>query len=53
MGNIIDVNEVLTVNKYNKVNEKYDNSGIIVTKNLTLNKEYIFQLGYIEGVQYE
>jgi len=53
MGNIIDVNEVLTVNKYNKVNEKYDNSGIIATKNLTLNKEYIFQLGYIEGVQYE
>lgn len=53
VGNIIDINDTITVGKFNKVQEKYNGSDIIITKNLILNKEYVFQLGYIEGGQHE
>lgn len=47
--NINSTNNTLTVNKYNKITEKYNNSDIIITTDLTLNKSTIFQIGTIEG----
>ncbi|MCI8671813.1 MAG: hypothetical protein HFI36_07320 [Bacilli bacterium] len=45
---IIDTTDTLTVNIYNKINEKYNNSDIIITKDLKLNKSIIFHIGTLE-----
>lgn len=49
-ANITDTNNTITINKYNKVEEKYNNSEIIITTNLILYSETTFHIGRIEGV---
>jgi len=47
--NIVDTNNTITINKYNKVESKYNNSDIIITTDLILNSETTFHIGRIEG----
>lgn len=47
--NIADTNNTITINKYNKVESKYNNSDIIITTDLILNSETTFHIGRIEG----
>lgn len=49
-GTIKDNNETIIVHKYNKIDEKYNNSDIIITKDLTINKTITFHLGNIERI---
>lgn len=48
-SNIIDTNEQIIVHNYNKINEKYNNSDIIITKELKENKKSIFHIGELKG----
>lgn len=48
-GNIVDTNETFTLNKYNKIDENYQNSDIIVTTDLILINQIVFHIATIEG----
>jgi len=48
-SNIIKTNNTIIVNKYQKQEEKYNNSDIIITKDLILNSTTTFNIGNIEG----
>lgn len=48
-GNIDSNEETITVSKFNKIDEKYNNSDIIITKDLIVNKKITFHLGTIKG----
>ncbi len=47
-GNITLNNETITVNKYNKIEQKDKESAIIITRDLKLNDSYTFYLGKLE-----
>lgn len=48
-GNIIELEDTITVNKYNKIQQKDKKSDIIITTELKLNNSYTFHLGKLEG----
>lgn len=48
-SNIMKTNNKVVVNKYQKIEENYNNSAIIITKDLILNSTTTFNIGNIEG----
>ncbi len=48
-GSIKDTNDTITIHKYNKIYENYQNSDIIITTDLILNEQITYHIATIEG----